>query len=156
MKKQLIFETLNEFQQYVVNNNISLNELEIFEIDKETVSPIIEGVLPKVCVLETADVQLISLHDNPTIKAKLGENNVLYVDDIQINENSCMPAQIDLLGRKVSVILCNQDGKTHANLSIALNSAPRYNVVFEVRKLNGESFTMEIAKDMTEKKDNDT
>lgn len=155
MKKQLIFETLEEFQLYVAEHNIKLSSLEIYECNesdkiiesKETIEVVVENPVQNII-----DVQLISLHDNPTIKAIVSENNVLYVKDIQMNENSCMPAVLDILGRKVSVILCNENGKTHANLSVALDNKPKYNVVFEVRKLEGEETTMEIANTLLETK----
>lgn len=159
MKKQLIFETITELQQYIAENNISIDNLEIFEINKEKESellPLEESISEeKIMLPEYVDIQLISLYDSPTIKAKISENNILYADDVKINPNSCMPTIINVLGRKVSVILCNEDGKTHANLGIALDNNPRYNVLFEVRKLEGESFTMEIAREMIEKKSND-
>lgn len=145
-ERKLEFKNIDELKEYIYENNINFAELVILQKIDFGSEEIKKEVIP-----ESVDVQLISLYDNPTIKAKVSENNILYVDDLIINENSCMPAVVNMLGRKISIILCNQDGKTHASLNVALDSKPQYNVVFEVRKLNGELFTMEVAKDIIEK-----
>lgn len=149
-ERKLDFNNIDEFKQYIYENNINFADLIISQSVEDS-----EGIKEEV-IPQSVEVQLIALHDNPIIKAKVSENNILYVDELNINEDLCIPAVINILGRKVSINLCNQDGKTHANLSIALDNKPQYNVVFEVRKLNGESFAMEVAKEMIEKNPNDT
>ena len=148
MIKVSYFENSKTLIKYITEHNIQTEELgllQTIEVERDLSE---ESPVPKVedkdSISETIEVKLISFHDNPIIEAKWGEANILYVNELLINENSCMPAIIDILGKKVSVILCNEAGKTHANFSIDLNNKPMYDLPFEVRKLNGQSCIIEI------------
>ena len=141
MQKKLSFNSLNEFQQYIAENNIQLSDLEIFQNEDD------KQIIP-----EEVNVSLVSLHDNPVVKAKVGENNILYVNELNINENTCMPSMINVLGRKLSVVLCNYEGKTHTKLNIALENKTLYNVEFELKKMEENNFIMEVTKETIENK----
>jgi hypothetical protein len=146
MKKQLLFSTMDEFQQYVAENNISISALDIFESNEAVVKEIEETIIH-----EEIDIELSFLSDSPKVKARIGESNIFYVDNLELNENICMPVKLTILGRSILVNICNENNVAHATLSIALDSEHRYNVLFEVKKKENNNFLLELTRNTIEK-----
>lgn len=141
--KPLEFSNIDEFIQYISENNINFLELNIQQKIKEPTS--VQTVLK-----EEAEVVLSFLYDNPKIKAKLGESNILYVDSIQVCENACMPIKLNILKRDILINVCNENGIIHSNLNISIDNNKPLNILFEIRKKENNEFLLELNRKLIE------
>lgn len=125
--KKLKFETLEELTTYICENELNVKDIIVcLEEDHEQINEELK--------LDNFDIKLLSFNDNSILFEKIGEENILFVEDFEYIENSCSTARIKLNEKIIWLNVCDAEGASKVNLDVAINEKNFYNVPFIIKK----------------------
>ena len=124
-----VTETYEEFME-TFKKTLGLKDEKNGEEKEEETEPVKESVEP-----ESNQIIFKSLHDDPLIEYKIGEDNTIIVEDFEFIKDSCMMGKWRFMGREVYGGICNESGRNKIKLKIRHPHEESDKIVeFEIRK----------------------
>jgi hypothetical protein len=127
------FNNLEELLKYVVHENINLKYTDIefkTDITESTQTKPVDGPI---------FVSMKMFHDSPILEAKMADENVLYVDSFESLKNLCGAGKISLLGKELTVNLCEMDDEAHVTLPIGFSDEDTRSIEFKLAIKTGDT-----------------
>lgn len=133
--------------EYLIENNLKLEDVKVefsLSVNKtETHDDLTEDVESdekiEPSTPTTFPIGIKSFSNEPEIWVESGNENILYVDDIEIKENFCGTAKLTIRDNMYWLNACQMDGKNTVTLDVALSENMCYPITFEVRKKDKET-----------------
>lgn len=126
---------LSKLLECINDNTVTEADLELL-IKSKTASEIVEVSETPIddIIVESVEVTVCSLSDNPKFIAKLGDENIISVSLCESVPNYCGTAKLTFMESTLFLNGCDQDGHTHINLDIEIGGEMMYNTPFIVKE----------------------
>mgnify|MGYP000903183715 CR=1 FL=1 len=110
------FNNYDELLTYLKDKSLESLEFEITELEPQSaetadcVGDCSVGVTDvAVKVNEYIDVQIKSLYDSPSMKFKVGNDNILIVESLNHIPNTCSTSEVSIGDRKILTSICEDE-----------------------------------------------
>ncbi len=70
---------------------------------------------------EVVAVKIASISDSPEINFSVSDVNFIVLDDLDYSPGACSNSSIQILGKKMYMNVCDDDGKPYITLNIEVN-----------------------------------
>jgi hypothetical protein len=119
----MIFETFDEFFEYIKTNNLSISDFDMSYIkevketppDSETTTVEESAEKDETAVSSTpahsSTAKILNISESPDVPVEYGDENILYVKEFNEIPNACHMGEIELFGRKLYAGICNENDK---------------------------------------------
>jgi hypothetical protein len=121
------FNNLQDLIEFVTNSNLEEEDVEY------TVSLLSEKIEQNQQLIKNVVLDLPS--GNTKYTATVGEENVLFVEAMEIIPNSCGSGYFIFDGKKMTSNICDFEDKVKATISIIENGKPK-DIEFSLRYIN--------------------
>lgn len=144
------FQLLTRLLEYVKEHNLSEDDIKLFLENNNKISVEYSDVELKDDIKEDIidTVKIISLNDHPKVLTKIGDDNIIYVNETSQSGNSF---KIKFMDRFITLSL-NESMNDEQNivLDLVIDDNVLYNIPFKIKEspLNKQSYLMEIKKEL--------
>lgn len=136
--------------EYIEKNKIS--EEQISEIFNSKVEPIVESKKieesSQPSIITEARVFITTLASAPEVMAKVGDENVIYVESCECIPNFCGSAKIEFMGSSLYMNICDLDNVKKINLNLALEGKMLYDIPFVIKEKKDTEAFLQITEDL--------